>query len=172
MISERVRTYIERTLLASGFTVLDSGIAYRLMRDNWPTRQAAAFDFSLDVRALIGIAEARGAALYVADVRGIEAPVRVLAMSDDELEARVQRMTGAKLSNLRPWKAEAVPAPSTATVVPAKEDAPPAHPCDARREWFESRGLRDPMSIRPAQGTAQAMDTGVFGGCVQSKPRF
>lgn len=171
MIAEKVITYINRTMSASGFTVLDAGTAFRVMPDLWSTRRAAGFDFSVDAGSLAAIAQARGAAIYMADVEGIEEPVRLLAMSDDELERRALRMTGLRLSNLRPWKPEAsAPADAPKPIAPAA-DEPPSWPCRERTRWFQSKGLPDPLEDRGALPGLPTVDEGVFAGRQATKPR-
>lgn len=172
MIAERVRKYLDTTLSNAGVSVLNSAVAYRWMPSNWPTRQTAAFDFSIDDAFVLALAQARGCAVYLADIEGIEAPVRVLAMSDDELERRVQRITGLRLSNVRPWKPEPSAVTQDAQATPQKADEPPSYPCRARTLWFEQRGLRDPLEDRGATPGLPTADIGVFGGRRVSKARF
>lgn len=170
---EKARTYINQSLSASGFAVLDSGTAYRLMPDLWTTRQAAGFDFSIDPTALRVLADARGAEVYVCNAAGFDRALLIVAMTDDELELRVKRITGLRIADLQLAKPQPkAPKVASAPTVPSADEPPTKHPSVARARWFEAHGLKDPLLERPAEARNTAMDQGNFAGRESTKPRF
>jgi hypothetical protein len=68
------------------------------------------------------------------------------ARSDDQLAKRIEWVVGLRVEGLRPFvPPREIP---DAALNAAKEDEPPAHQCEARREWFTSRGIPHPQRRR------------------------
>lgn len=144
--------YLDQGLRQHGFVVLDADVAFAVS-DLWPSRQACGFDISTDRNALRAVSARRGAQLLQVSLAGRELRVPLLAMSRDALEQRIEWITGKRASGVCPLDDQAVETRATPPVV---DDQPPAWQCEARRQWFESRGLDDPNAPRPRAKPAPA----------------
>jgi hypothetical protein len=171
-MNEKIRIYADESMRSWGAVVLDSNVAYRYSPNLWASRQEAGFDFSIDPAALRVFAAERGADVYVCSAAGSDRAMLIVARSADELELRVKRITGLRISDLQlakpqqPKAPKIVSAPSAANI-----DEPPSHFCIARTRWFEAHGLKDPLLERPAEHRAPMVDEGAFGNARATKQR-
>lgn len=143
--------YLDEGLRHHGFVIADADIAFAVS-SQWSTRFNCGADISTDRSALARVAERRGAKLLQVALAGMDRRVPMLAMSEHMLAERVEWLTGRRVTAICPLgELEAAPAPAPAQS--AKESEPPPYPCEARRRWFEERGLRDPLAAdrRPSR---------------------
>ncbi len=144
-------TYAHQQLAACGFTFLSAKIAATLRPDMFTTGTDAGYE--------LGQASRRNAfsslprvTRMVAKLDGMARPLVVLTRSLDELERRIEHVTGFKVLSLEPEekaspKMQPAPAPTRADHLPerlaklralASEDLL-AHECSARPEILKAR---------------------------------
>ncbi len=143
--------YTHAALTATGFAIVDPGIAFQLRPDLWATAFNCGADFSTDAEPLKHIAERRGAQLYAANLQGVDKPVAVLAMSLDQIQPRVLWITGRRLKSIAPWEqatdADAGPRHEVPEYV--NGERVPDYACAHRRKLLEQAGItRDPLEER------------------------
>jgi hypothetical protein len=113
-MSTKANIYIDQSLAACGFAVLDSTIACTLRPDLWHSGMEAAGDFSprfFQPSGRVGVTRYKGF------FEGREdRPIEILARSSDRLALRVEWVTGAKLTDLYEVVASPVGTPVTPTV--------------------------------------------------------
>lgn len=144
-MQEKAVQYIHEALTATGFAVVDGGVAYQLSPHIWPSSLACGLDWSADRKVLRVIAGRRNAKLLQVMIDG-RGPVPLLTMSEDDLARRIEWIVGLRVTAICPLgEPEVAPAPAPAQAG-AKVDEPPLHQCLARTQWFEARGLRDPKA--------------------------
>lgn len=90
----KANIYASQCLAASGLAVMDSRIAWPLRPDLWSSGQDCACD-----RWIMTTAE--GATRYLAHMDGLGA-VHVLARSRDQLEQRLEWITGRRVADVSP----------------------------------------------------------------------
>lgn len=98
-IQPKFLEYLDWAVRTHGFCVVDADVAFKLT-DLWASRQHCGLDFTLEPTALQTIAHRRGAIIHVAAAQGVDRPVYVVAIDDDEieLERRVEWSTGLRIT--------------------------------------------------------------------------
>lgn len=96
----KAMTYVNASLGSTGFCVIHSRVAYRLMPDSWADAMDANYDLKhKSLPAKLG--SVQGCTAYLARFEGIESPlIRVLARSGDQLAQRIEWVTGFKVRQL------------------------------------------------------------------------
>ena len=135
--------YLDDAVRMHGFCVVAVDVAFQLRPDLWATRLNCGADFSTDREALTRIAVRRGAELLEVSLAGMDRRVPLLAMSEHMLAERIEWITGRRATAILPLSDPEV----KVRVAPAAvADEPPRYACEARRRWFDARGLKDPLA--------------------------
>lgn len=142
----KASNYAHQCLAGSGLAVMDSRIAWQLRPDLWSTGHDCACD-------RWSTTTAEGATRYLAHMNGL-GPVHVLARSRDQLEQRLEWITGRRVSDVSPVQEKpAQEAANNAQAFAAKvreterlntlrklaAQELPAHECHTRREILRAR---------------------------------
>jgi hypothetical protein len=98
----KAMTYVNAALGSTGFCVIHSRVAYRLMPDSWADAMDASYDLSnKSLPAKLG--SVQGCTAYLARFDGIDGPlIKVLARSGDQLAQRIEHVTGFKVRQMVP----------------------------------------------------------------------
>lgn len=110
-MSTKTQQYAHQSLAACGFAVMNSQVAWRLRPDLW----ASAQDCGMDFTSKLSIPDTQRLSVKLL---GLDTPVVVLTRSLDQLEQRIEWVTGFKW--MTGFKAEA------AAKKECKADLPPA----------------------------------------------
>jgi hypothetical protein len=151
MVNDKLSDYVSRCSAGSGIVPLDPDLAYSIGAGHiWHVRNSIARDLNdpgLDLLALeSGFASYR--------VRADGRSFRLLAKSASRLWARIEETFGVKVAAITPESEIAMePGAEPAKGEGWDDDQPPAHSCEARRQWFAARGLTDPVYREPARAS-------------------
>jgi hypothetical protein len=150
-MNSKVSEYIVRQLAATGFAVIDHVVARQLTHDLlWASARDALADFTAGQRKIREFLGTLGTSIMEVKLESRENWLLVATRSTDCLAERINWVTGLVVEGLRPFvPPREIP---DAAITAAKADQPPAHQCEARREWFASRGMPDPLlQKKPAE---------------------
>lgn len=96
----KAMTYVYASLGSTGFCVIHSRVAYRLMPDSWADAIDAGYDLS-NKSLPAKLSSVLGCTSYLARFEGIGGPlIKVLARSSDQLAQRIEWVTGFKVRQL------------------------------------------------------------------------
>lgn len=158
-----VTDYCTLQLSAAGFALLNPRAAMRLRPDLWPNAgMVCAGEFGQQKHQPPQMAALfPGAALYMAHIDGLGA-IPVLAYSTDELERRINWMTGYRVERLDAFQSK------EPTVTPIRDgiarhqarmeklrhlaqQEPPSHDCHLRREILAARAELERLEPKPVE---------------------
>jgi hypothetical protein len=139
-MQQKSKDYAITSLAMSGVAVMNSGMAYTLRPDPWSHLMECGVSAATPERDpfLLGL----GARLIEIQFAGSSDWTLVAIRSLDEIERRIEWVTGRQVVGFRPYEPPQ-PMPAAPTRVEVK-DEPPAHQCADRDRWFEERGMVDP----------------------------
>ena len=168
----KISTYITQALAHSGLALVSTEWAFKLRPDLWASGQDCMMDFggAYQKGDLENIATATNTHRLSVMFLGAERPVQVLARSLDNIEQRIEWLTGSRVVSVETRQDAPKPdkAPAFFEARNAKdemlmrlrlkaEEDPPSHDCARRREILAARAELAPIgghspAMRPAKG--------------------
>lgn len=171
-MATKILTYVTQSLAHSGLALANTEWAFKLRPDLWASAQGCMIDFGEVYQKgdLANLAIMANVHRLSVTILGSDRPAQVLARSLDNIEQRIEWLTGARVVSVETWQDAPRPdqAPAVFEARNAKdeklkrlrlmaEEDPPSHDCARRREILAARaelaqtGGQSP-AIRPAKG--------------------
>jgi hypothetical protein len=147
VISSKIQLHIEQSLAFSGLVILEQQLMFRLRPDLWSAAHELNCNWTPIENYIAGLSPS--VKLFEVRFEGRGNWARVAARSSNRLAERVTMITGLVVEKMRNFRAEESTAGTRQGPALAAVDVPPPYPCQARKDWFERRGLQDTQFADP-----------------------